>query len=106
MPTQSRARKVVVAALFAGFVATSASAGISLVISAPSLAPPPLRAETHGNAPFKDAVWIDGRWDWRDGRYVWLGGHWERPQRGFHHWKQGRWVPRRKSWIWIPGEWR
>ena len=105
MPMRFRAGNVVATVIFSGFVATGAVGGISLMISPPAHAPPPLRAEPHGNAPFKDAVWIDGRWDWRDARFVWLGGHWERARQGYHSWKQGQWVARGNSWVWIPGEW-
>jgi hypothetical protein len=107
MPATRSAWKFVIAACLAGIILLPAVAagGISLVVSAPSHAPPPDRVEARGLAPFKDAVWIDGRWDWRDGRYVWSGGHWEHPKKGFNRWQRGDWAHQGASWIWIPGKW-
>ncbi|MBV9330528.1 MAG: YXWGXW repeat-containing protein [Alphaproteobacteria bacterium] len=93
-------------ALFASLAASSAAdAGISLVITAPRTPPPALRAEHHGGQPFKNAVWIDGRWDWRDGQYVWISGHWERAPGGQTRWQPGRWSKRGLYWFFAPGKW-
>ncbi len=83
----------------------NAFGGISLVVSAPTHAPPPLRVEQRGAAPFRDAVWIDGQWDWRDGNYVWVHGHWEHARTGFHSWQAGQWTQHGHSWNWRPGKW-
>ena len=79
--------------------------GIALVVSAPSEAPPPLRTEKHGNAPFQNAVWIDGHWAWSDGHYVWQGGRWEHVHAGARAWQQGAWSRKGDSWYWTPGKW-
>lgn len=43
-------------------------------------AEPPPRVEVIGVAPYHNAVWVKGHWDWRprSGRYVWMPGHWHR----------------------------
>jgi hypothetical protein len=104
---QIQARKCSFSLWLAVMLAIPASAlgGISLVISTPSQAPPPVRIETHGSAPFTNAVWIDGHWKWSEGSYVWLGGHWERVREGSHGWQKGVWSKRGDSWLWTPGKW-
>jgi hypothetical protein len=86
-------------------IPASALAGISLVVSTPSQPPPPLRIEKHGNAPFLNAVWIDGHWQWSEGHYVWSDGHWEHVRRGSQGWRQGGWSKHRNGWFWTPGKW-
>jgi hypothetical protein len=54
--------------------------------------------------PRRGFVWIDGNWDWRDGRYVWLDGHWERERPGMR-WHGGRWDYRGDHAVWIQGTW-
>jgi hypothetical protein len=40
--------------------------------------PPPDRVEVIGVAPFHDAIWIKGHWDWERGahHYRWHEGYW------------------------------
>lgn len=56
-------------------------------------------------APYPNAVWIDGEWAWRGGRYEYINGYWARPDQGriyIHgHWKNGR-----GGYYWVPGHWR
>src|SRR4029078_12180199 len=47
----------------------------------PYEAPPAVRIERHGER--RGCVWINGGWDWRDGRYVWVGGRYEPERRGY-----------------------
>jgi len=86
-------------------LSADALGGIALVVSAPSEAPPPLRTEKHGSAPFQNAVWIDGHWAWSDSRYTWQGGHWERVRAGARGWQHGEWSRKGGSWYWTPGKW-
>jgi len=86
-------------------LSAGALGGIALVVSAPSEAPPPLRTEKHGSAPFQKAVWIDGHWVWSGGHYVWQGGHWERVRPGARAWQQGAWSRKGDGWFWTPGRW-
>ena len=62
------------------------------VILVPNIAPPALRVERIGR-PRHGMVWIDGRWDWRNGQWVWAAGRWERRQHD-HRWHRGEWVQR------------
>ena len=86
-------------------VPVDARAGIALTISSPSQAPPPVRTEKHGDAPYKNAIWIDGHWAWSNGQYVWQGGHWQRVREGSRGWQQGVWSRKDGSWYWTPGKW-
>jgi len=62
--------------------------------------PPPVeRVE-----PRKGFVWIDGNYEWRDGRYVWMGGHYE-PERAGRRWHGGHWDWQRDHYVWIRGNW-
>jgi hypothetical protein len=68
-------------------------------------APPAVKAEVKPAAPYKNAVWIAGRWAWKKGEYVWVTGHWVKPRSGYA-WVPGHWVKKRRGWIWIEGHWR
>jgi hypothetical protein len=98
------AHAAVVLGLLIALFATGANAGISFVITAP-VAPPPLRMEAHQVAPFHDAVWIDGRWSWSDGKYLWVNGHWEHRLAGSHGWHPGDWQREGSGWVWHSGRW-
>jgi hypothetical protein len=49
-------------------------------------------------------IWIDGRWDWRGGRWVWLDGRWEHERVGYV-WAPGRWERRGRGHVWVEGRW-
>ena len=56
------------------------TAGCTTVVYRKPLPPPlPLQVEAQGAAPYREAVWIPGRWAWRArlGEYVWVPGHWQ-----------------------------
>jgi hypothetical protein len=65
-------------------------------------APPPPRQERVVIRP--GFVWVDGRWDYRRGRYVWVDGRYERERRG-HRWVNGHWERRGRRHVWIDGHW-
>ena len=48
------------------------------VVAGPPGPPPAPIVETYGVAPFPDAVWIGGAWDWHPEhrRYEWRRGEW------------------------------
>ena len=92
-------------ALAASIMIVPAYAGLELVVTPPRSPPPALRVENQGASPFRDAVWIDGRWDWKGGQYVWVSGHWQRAPAGMHHWKRGEWTKRDNGWFFTPGQW-
>jgi len=64
--------------------------------------PPPPRMEHY--KPRRGFVWIDGNYEWRDGRYMWVGGRWERERPG-KRWHGGRWDRQGDRFVWIQGEW-
>jgi hypothetical protein len=71
-----------------------------------TIAPPPLRMEHHRPPrPGFEFVWIDGYWGWQGGRHVWIGGRWDRPPHGHHHWRQPRWEHRHGGYIFVDGRW-
>jgi hypothetical protein len=59
---------------------------------------------SHGPRPYRDAVWMNPEWRWRNGRYVEVQGHWVRRSHGV--WVPGRWVYTRRGYYWRPGYWR
>lgn len=67
--------------------------------SGPPPAPPIERVE-----PRRGFVWIEGYYDWRDGRYVWTPGHFERARQG-RRWHGGSWEWRGNHYGWTRGFW-
>jgi hypothetical protein len=84
----------------------AAAAGVSIGIGIPAYGPPPPRWETRPSRPWREAVWVDGHWQWSGHRYVWVNGHWDRPGRGFTRWDRGRWEHGPHGWTWVDGRWR
>ena len=68
-------------------------------------APPAVKVEVKPAPPYKNAVWISGRWVWKKNTHVWVAGHWVKPRSGYA-WVPGHWVKKRQGWIWIDGHWR
>ena len=56
-------------------------------------------------SPYKNGVWVKGRWSWRNGRYVWVKGYWKKPRHGYV-WVPGHWTNRSKGWVWVGGHWK
>jgi len=55
--------------------------------------------------PYVNAVWIDGDWAWRGGRYVYVQGYWARPRAG-RAWVRGGWYHTPRGYTWHRGHWR
>jgi hypothetical protein len=70
--------------------------------------PPPDQAETPGNPPSTEHVWIKGHWRHEAARhdYVWVPGHWETRPRPGAQWLHGRWERRGGGWVWVEGRWQ
>jgi hypothetical protein len=68
------------------------------------VAPPPLRQEYPGYAPYADYVWIAGYWGWAGARYEWIPGRWEAPRHG-HIWVPHRWERDGDRWRQSGGRW-
>ena len=56
-------------------------------------------------SPYYGAVWIDGEWDWQNGRYAYIGGHWEKPRAG-RVWIRGSWQQGPRGYAWHRGYWK
>ncbi|OZB75350.1 MAG: hypothetical protein B7X37_02645 [Halothiobacillus sp. 14-55-98] len=52
---------------------------------------PPPRHEVIGRAPFHGAIWVPGRWEWRN-HWVWYRGQWG--HRHHHYRERVYWAPR------------
>ncbi len=76
---------------------------VTVTLKTPNQAPPAPRAERVG-APRRGYVWVAGTWDWRNGRYVWVRGHYERAQRG-KRWRNHNWEQRDGAWVRVDGRW-
>ncbi len=70
---------------------------------APNAAPPAPRAERDG-APRRGFVWVSGAWDWRNGQWVWVAGHYERSRAG-KRFRSLRWDQRDGAWVRVEGSW-
>jgi hypothetical protein len=57
-------------------------------------APRPPPVEIIPASPRKDAVWVDGTWEWGSDRYRWTPGAWVVPPAGGKH---ARWVTVRRE---------
>ena len=98
----------VTAVLALPLIATSANAqiGVSIGINAgPRFAPPAPRWERRPHRPWRDAVWVDGRWDWVGGRWAWVGGRWDHPPHAGAYWHRGEWAHRGDHFVWVAGHW-
>ena len=49
-------------------------------------------------------VWVEGGYDWRQGRYIRRPGHWERVRAG-RQWHGGHWEWQRDHYGWASGAW-
>jgi hypothetical protein len=56
-------------------------------------------------APYPGAVWVDGDWVRRGGRYTYVNGYWARPHRG-RVYTHGGWVHTNRGYAWHHGYWR
>jgi hypothetical protein len=97
-----KTRKMLYAAIAATTLAGAvpAFAAVELFVNT---APPAPRHEVvpaarHGY------VWAPGYYDYRNGHFVWVKGHWEREHRGMY-WHPSRWVERDGRWGLERGRW-
>lgn len=63
--------------------------------------PAPISAVGPVGAGAPGHAWVDGHYDFRNGQYVWVNGHWERPPQPGWAWQQPAWHDNR----WNPGFW-
>jgi hypothetical protein len=74
--------------------------GFMAYVEAP---PPPHPVKVRPAIPFATAVWIDGHYAYRRGRYVWVPGGYVRAPHPRAHWVPGRWKKHRRGWKWNEG---
>jgi hypothetical protein len=67
--------------------------------------PPVVKVDKKPAKPFPNALWIDGHWAWKRGKYVWISGHWVKPRPGYV-WVPGHWVNQPRGWVWVAGHWK
>ena len=60
-----------------------------------------------GPPPYREAIWIEPQWRWRNGRYVEVAGHWAKAPRRGSTWVAGRWAyTNRRGYRWHNGYWK
>jgi len=56
-------------------------------------------------SPYKNGIWVNGRWVWKNNHYVWTKGRWVKPRKGFV-WVNGHWQKTPRGWVWRSGHWK
>jgi len=54
--------------------------------------------------PYRHAVWVNGHWQYRHGRYVWIKGYWVNPRPGFRY-VAAHWQRTPHGYCYVPGHW-
>ncbi len=95
-------KKLTLAALLAAAIgATAVPAYADIFVR---VAPPALRVEV-APEPRPGYLWVEGHWDWRNGRHEWVGGTWVRERHGYIY-NPARWEERDGRWHLDRGGWR
>lgn len=58
-----------------------------------------------GVAPYADAYWVPGEWNWDGSRYVYVRGYWTHARTG-HTYVSGHWRNTNRGHVWVRGRWR
>jgi hypothetical protein len=68
--------------------------------------PPPARVEFVPDQPSRDAVWVDGEWEWNGRRWGWIYGGWVQPPKNatYSPWRTTRRAD--GTLVFSPGAWR
>ena len=105
-------RKVLASILLAAacYAPSGEGTGVATTYGEVTVTPPDPIVETPPPAPYPDALWSGGYWDWEPAQrhYVWIGGRWIRaPRPGVvimpPRWERGRWGWRRTPGRFVPG---
>ncbi len=67
--------------------------------------PPPPRIDNITASPGPEYVWMDGYWNWSDGKYVWNNGRWT-PARPGQFWVAPHWKQQGSGWRLHSGYWK
>lgn len=96
-------KAVAIAVIFATILPLSLQAGARVYVK---VQPPARKVVVVKPAlPYKNAVWISGRWNWNGHKWVWQAGHWAKPRQGFV-WISGHWNHDRNGWYYVSGHWK
>jgi hypothetical protein len=68
-------------------------------------APPRVRYERRSRRTDRNAVWVQGAWDWQGDNWVWVPGRWVVPESRRAHWVRARYVREYGGWRYVPGHW-
>jgi hypothetical protein len=93
--------KRLLAVVFAGALAFSASAQVVIRV-----APPRAVVETRGVPPSRDHVWVSGYHRWDGNAYAWSPGRWEMPPHPHARWVAHHYVRRNGGYVLVEGRWR
>jgi YXWGXW repeat-containing protein len=70
-----------------------------------TVAPPAyVQVDVQGVAPYPDAIWIDGYWNWSGNRWLWRRGYWGHARAGYS-WVPHRWYRDGRGWRMSAGHW-
>jgi len=69
-------------------------------------APPPPREETVPEAPSPDQYWIPGHWEYQNGSFAWITGHYESRPHADAVYVPGHWEQRANGWVYVQGYWK
>jgi len=103
-------RKAIPLILIGTTIASGCYVGVNrhgIAVSAVPLievAPPAPQVEVYGTAPYPDAIWIEGYWEWNGGAYTWRTGHWEKARHGYR-WVPHAWHREGNAWRFHGGHW-
>ncbi|QQL50400.1 YXWGXW repeat-containing protein [Mucilaginibacter ginkgonis] len=56
-------------------------------------------------APYADAYWVPGEWNWNGGRYVYTNGYYVHRRVGYTY-APGYWRQGPRGHVWVRGRWR
>jgi hypothetical protein len=76
--------------------------GGTVTVDYPTEEPPAPEREEQAYRPGQ--VFIQGRWEWKGGKWAWSPGRYE-AERPNQSWNPGRWSRQGARWVWVDGEW-
>jgi WXXGXW repeat (2 copies) len=78
------------------------SVGGDWVVTEPTMAPPTIREERFDRRPGQ--LFVRGHYDWRDGEWAWVAGHYERERAGYRY-EEPRYEQRNGVYVSVGGSW-
>ncbi len=96
-------RKFLIASLFGMGLGMLAAQAADVVVQ---VAPPRAIVEHRPARPSPQHVWIGGYHRWDGHAYAWEPGRWEVPPREHAVWVEPRWEHRNGGYVFVEGRWR